>query len=123
MEKKMTQKEFYTGIVANEAVEQMYRDYAEAAIAKIEAANEKAKAKRAEKSKERKAEDVELMATVAAILGDEPKTAGMVKAELESELSVQKFSTILRAMVADGVAAVTDVKVSGKGTQRGYTKA
>ena len=123
MEKKMTQKEFYTGIVTNEAVDQMYRDYAEAAIAKIEAANEKAKAKRAEKVKERKVEDVELMATVVAILGDEPKTAGMVKAELESELSVQKFSTILRAMVADGVAAVTDVKVSGKGTQRGYTKA
>ena len=123
MEKKMTQKEFYTGIVTNEAVDQMYRDYAEAAITKIEAANEKAKAKRVEKAKERKAEDVELMATVAAILGDEPKTAGMVKAELESELSVQKFSTILRAMVADGVAAVTDVKVSGKGTQRGYTKA
>ncbi len=123
MEKKMTQKEFYTGIVTNEAVDQMYRDYAEAAIAKIEAANEKAKAKRAEKSKERKAEDVELMATVATILGDEPKTAGMVKAELESELSVQKFSRILNTMVADEVAAVTDVKISGKGTQKGYTKA
>lgn len=123
MEKKMTQKEFYTGIVTNEAVDQMYRDYAEAAIARIEAANEKAKAKRAEKVKERKAEDVELMAIVAGVLGDEPKTAGMVKAELESELSVQKFSTILRAMVADGVATVTDVKVSGKGTQKGYSKA
>jgi len=123
MEKKMTQKEFYTAIMAVEGLDATLVEYAEAAIAKIEAANEKAKAKRAEKTKERKAEDVELMTTVAAILGDEPKTAGMVKAELESELSVQKFSTILRAMVADGVAAVTDVKVSGKGTQKGYTKA
>ena len=123
MEKKMTQKEFYTAVAATEGLDATLVEYAEAAIAKIEAANEKAKAKRAEKAKERKAEDVELMVTVAAILGDEPKTAGMVKAELESELSVQKFSTILRAMVADGVAAVTDVKVSGKGTQRGYTKA
>ena len=123
MEKKMTQKEFYTAVMAVEGLDATLVEYAEAAIAKIEAANEKAKAKRAEKTKERKAEDVELMATVAAILGDEPKTAGMVKAELESELSVQKFSNILRTMVADGVAAVTDVKVSGKGTQRGYTKA
>lgn len=123
MEKKMTQKEFYTAVMATEGLDATLVEYAEAAIARIEAANEKAKAKRAEKTKERKAEDVELMAIVAAVLCDTPKTAGMVKAELESELSVQKFSTILRTMVADGVAAVTDVKVSGKGTQKGYTKA
>lgn len=123
MEKKMTQKEFYTAIAGIEGLDAALVEYAEAAITKIEAANEKAKAKRAEKAQERKAEDVELMATVVAILGDEPKTAGMVKAELESELSVQKFSNILRAMVADGVATVTDVKVSGKGTQKGYSKA
>lgn len=123
MEKKMTQKEFYTAIagldIASELVE-----YAEAAIAKIEAANEKAKAKRAEKSKERKAEDVELMATVEGMLGAEPKTAGMVRAEFgETELKVQKFTAILRALVAEGRAVGVDVKVSGKGTQKGYTKA
>lgn len=125
-EKKMTQKDFYAGIAANEAVDQMYRDYAEAQIVKIDERNEKAKAKRAEKVKERKAEDVELMAAIAEVLDgrEAPMTAGMIREALgNDELKVQKVSALMRAMVADGAATVTDVKVQGKGVQKAYTLA
>lgn len=125
MEKKMTQKEFYTAIAALEIDADLVA-YATEAIAKIDAANEKAKAKRAEKVKERKAEDIELMDAIAEIMNgvEEPMTASAVKEALAvEELKVQKVSALLRAMVADGKATATDVKVQGKGTAKGYTLA
>lgn len=126
MEKKMTQKEFYTAIAGIEGLDAALIEYAEAAITKIDAANEKAKAKRAEKVKERKAEDIELMAAIAEVMDgrEEPMTASAVKEALgNEELKVQKVSALLRAMVADGKATATDVKVQGKGTAKGYTLA
>ena len=51
-EKKMTQKDFYAAIAAIEGLDADLVAYAEAAIEKIDARNEKAKAKRAEKVKE-----------------------------------------------------------------------
>lgn len=122
---KMTQKEFYTAIAALE-IDATLVDYANAQIAKIDAANEKAKAKRAEKVKERKAEDIAIMDAIAEVMDGaaEPMTASMVRVALgNEELKVQKVSALLRAMVADGKATATEVKVSGKGVQKAYTLA
>lgn len=58
---------------------------------------------------------------VDEILGDEPKTASDVAGILE--VSPQKASALLRAGVKDGRVKSEDVKVKGKGTQKGYTKA
>ena len=125
-EKKMTQKDFYAGIVAIEGLDAELVAYAEAQIVKINERNEKAKAKRAEKAKERKAEDVELMAAIAEVLDgrEAPMTAGMIREALgNDELKVQKIFPLMRAMVADGKVNVTDVKVQGKGVQKAYTLA
>ena len=53
------------------------------------------------------------------ILTEEPKTATDVAAVLE--VSVQKASGLLRRLVEDGKAVKVDVKIKGKGTQKGYT--
>lgn len=50
---------------------------------------------------------------------DEPKTATDVAAVLE--VSVQKASGLLRRLVEEGKAVKVDVKIKGKGTQKGYT--
>ena len=104
-EKKMTQKDFYTAIAAIEGLDADLVAYAEAAIEKIDARNEKAKAKRAEKVKEVKEEDVALMAAITEVLdGAEAMTAKAIWEALGNEdVKVQKVSAILRKM--DNVVA------------------
>ena len=106
MEKKMTQKEFYTAVAATEGLDATLVEYAEAAIAKIDAANEKAKAKRAEKVKEVKEEDVALMAAITEVLDgrEAPMTAKAIWEALgNADVKVQKVSAVLRKM--DNVVA------------------
>lgn len=105
MEKKMTQKEFYAAVAATEGLDATLVEYAETAIAKIEAANEKAKAKRAEKVKEVKEEDVALMAAITEVLdGAEAMTAKAIWEALgNADVKVQKVSAVLRKM--DNVVA------------------
>ena len=55
------------------------------------------------------------------LLSDEPLLASVAAEYLG--VSVQKASALLRGMVADGIADVRDVKVLGKGIQKGYTLA
>ena len=52
---------------------------------------------------------------------NEPKTASDVATELG--VTPQKASALLRQVVAEGKATVTDVKVPKKGAQKGYTLA
>jgi hypothetical protein len=104
-EKKMTQKDFYTAIAAIEGLDAELVAYAEAQIVKIDERNEKAKAKRAEKVKEVKEEDVALMAAITEVLdGAEAMTAKAIWEALGNEdVKVQKVSAILRKM--DNVVA------------------
>lgn len=104
-EKKMTQKDFYAAIAAIEGLDADLVAYAEAQIVKIDERNEKAKAKRAEKVKEVKEEDVALMAAITEVLdGAEAMTAKAIWEALGNEdVKVQKVSAILRKM--DNVVA------------------
>ncbi len=58
---------------------------------------------------------------VNEILGAEPITATMVGEAIG--VSTQKASGLLRRAVKEGSANVEDVKIKGKGVQKGYTKA
>lgn len=104
-EKKMTQKDFYAAIAAIEGLDADLVAYAEAQIVKIDERNEKAKAKRAEKVKEVKEEDVALMAAITEVLdGAEAMTAKAIWEALGNEdVKVQKVSAMLRKM--DNVVA------------------
>lgn len=112
---KMTKREFYTAIMKGEIDEQV-KLFASNELEKMDAANEKRRNSLSKKAKENeplldKIED--------EILTEEPKTATDVAAILE--VSVQKASGLLRRLVEDGKAAKVDVKIKGKGTQKGYT--
>ena len=63
-----------------------------------------------------------LAETVAENLNDyEPKTAAEIYAlGIEGVTSVNKASSLLRLLVANGRASVQDVTVKGKGVQKGY---
>ena len=112
---KMTKREFYTAIMKGEIDEQV-KLFASDELEKMDAVNEK---RRNTLSKKAKENEPLLNKIEREILTEEPKTATDVAAILE--VSVQKASGLLRRLVEDGKAAKVDVKIKGKGTQKGYT--
>lgn len=112
----MTKRELFVAMTEGTVVTAEMAEFAAKEIEKIDKADIKRREKAAEKNKEREA----LKEEILGVLGDEPKTATMVGEEFE--ISTQKASALLRALVADGKATQVEVKISGKGKQKGYTK-
>ena len=111
----MTQREFFENVHEGNTVTAEMEEYAIAALAKLDKANDARQSKKAQ-------ENAPLLARIETdILTTEPTVAANVAAILGT--STQKASALLRALVAEGRAQVQDVKVTGKGTQKGYFKA
>lgn len=112
---KMTKREFYTAIMNGE-IDERAKLFASEELEKMDAANEKRRNTLSKKAQE----NLPLLQKITdEILTDEPKTATDVAAVLE--VSVQKASGLLRRLVEEGKAVKVDVKIKGKGTQKGYT--
>ena len=119
MTKRMAMQAVVDGNVTAEV-----KEFFTAEIEKMDAAN----AERREKNAEKSAKNMEAVKAVAAVLTDEAKTASMRVEELEDvikredgkTLNVQYMSGIARKAVEAGLAAQVDVKVKGKGVQKGY---
>lgn len=112
----MTKREFLTAVAALDNAE--LAQFAVDEIAKMDAANVKRQAKNAEKA----AEKMDEVRAIVTLLTDTPKTASDVAAAVDG-MKVQKASALLRKAVAAGLAVSHDIKVKGKGTQKGYTVA
>lgn len=111
----MTNREFLTAVSACENCSEEVREYAKAAIAKMDATNEARKNKPSKKA----TENAPIMEQIVnEILTSEAQTASAI-AETAG-ISVQKASALLRQLVADGKATVTEVKIPKKGPQKAY---
>ena len=117
MANEYTKRDFLKAVAAG-AVTEKEQDYAKAALEKLEAVNEK---RRNTPTKAAKA-NAELVPGLVAVLTDVPKTAPAIAAELGT-MTHQKATAVAKLAVEQGLAIVTDVKVAGKGTQKGYAKA
>lgn len=106
----MTNREFFNAVISNEITEEVIA-HATSSLEKLDARN----AARKEKPSKKSLENEPIKARISEVLTDEPKTASEIASELE--LSVQKVSALLRQMDV----TVVDVKVKGKGTQKGYS--
>ena len=106
----MTNREFYTAIV-NGTINEKVIAHASDAIVKLDEKN----AKRASKPSKAQIANKPIVEAIARVLTDEPMLASKI-AEL-CEISTQKASALVKKV--DGVQSV-DVKVKGKGTQKGY---
>ena len=114
----MTKREFLEAIVDAETLEVELRKFAAEELEKMDKALEKRKAKQSAKA----LANAPLIEQIKEnLLSDEPLLASVAGEYLG--VSVQKASALLRGMVADGIADVKDVKVLGKGIQKGYTLA
>jgi Fic family protein len=112
----MTNREFYTNI-ANGTITEAEKEFALAAIAKMDETNEKRKNK---PSKTAEA-NAPIIASLTEALTSDPQTAADLAAVVG--ISTQKASSLLRQIVASGVAVSVDIKVPKKGTCKGYSLA
>ena len=108
----MTNREFFENVIATSEDEEMIAK-AKALIEALDRRN----AKRAERPSKTAIANEPIKAEIAKVLTDEPTTASEIAAKVE--ISVQKASALLRQMDVK----VTDVKVKGKGKQKGYSLA
>ena len=106
----MTNREFYTAIVNGTLTEDVIAK-AHEEIEKLDARN----AKRANTLSKTQKENAPLIEKIASLLTSEPKLASELAKEME--ISTQKASALVKKV--EGVS-VCDVKVKGKGTQKGY---
>ena len=111
----MTQREFYTAVINNqmdgtEITDEMVT-FAKEAIAKLDERN----AKRASKPSKTQIANEPIIKAITEVLTSEPMLASKI-AEL-CEISTQKASALVKKV--EGVQSV-NVKVKGKGTQKGY---
>lgn len=113
----MTKRDFLkmviTGTVTEEGI-----DKAKELLAAMDSANAK---RREQPSKTAKENAPLIEKIITEILGKEPMTATQVGEILG--VSTQKASALCRAAVKTKKVAQVDVKVKGKGTQKGYTLA
>jgi Fic family protein len=110
----MTNREFYTAIANAENIPAELVEFATNAIAKIDETNEKRKNKPSKTA----LENAPILEALTVALTSEPQTAAVLGAAVG--ISTQKASALLRQLVTSKVAASTDVKVPGKGTNKAY---
>ena len=117
----MTKRELYNAILAGEITDEVLAGI-QAELDKLDHTNEVRAAKAAEKRVEKEAEKAPIREAVLAVITDEPKTASDLIAEAGVEIKPQAIPALLKGLVEAGTVAKVDVKVKGKGTQRGYIR-
>lgn len=118
----MTNREFYTAVIeANINAE--LNEYAQSEIDKLDATNAKRREKAAEKAVEKAAEKAPIREALFNAVTEEPQTASDLIAATGLDLKPQSIPSLLKPFVEDGSVLKVDVKVKGKGTQRGYVRA
>ena len=110
----MTRREFLEVVKSGEINDEVVAKAGEM-LEKLDAENEKRRNRVSKKA----LENEPIKERIVEVLGDEPKTATEIGAEVE--ISTQKASALLRQLVEAGKANKVDVKVKGKGTQKGST--
>jgi len=109
----MTKREFLN-VVAESNMADEIKEYAKAQLEKMDYANEKRRNKLSKKA----LENLPIIEEIEKMLTSEPQTATVIGEHVG--ISTQKASSLLRKVVASGFAEKVDVKVKGKGTQKGY---
>lgn len=109
----MTKREFLN-VVAESNMADEIKEYAKAQLEKMDYANEKRRNKLSKKA----LENLPIIEEIEKMLTSEPQTATVIGEHIG--ISPQKASSLLRKIVAEGKAVKIDVKIKGKGTQKGY---
>lgn len=108
-----TKREMLNVIAAGQMNEEVM-EWAKAQIEKLDHANELRRNKQSKKA----LENAPIKESIVKVLTDEPQTATMIGEVVG--ISTQKASALLRQLVEAGEVTKVEVKIKGKGTQKGY---
>ena len=106
----MTNREFFNAVIANEITDEVIA-HATESLEKLDVRN----AKRAERQTKTQIANEPIIKAIADLLTSEPMRASEIAEACG--ISTQKASALVKKI--EGVQSV-DVKVKGKGTQKGY---
>ena len=106
----MTNREFFNAVIANEITDEVIA-HATESLEKLDVRN----AKRAERQTKTQIANEPIIKAIADLLTSEPMRASEIAEACG--ISTQKASALVKKV--EGVQSV-DVKVKGKGTQKGY---
>ena len=115
----MTQREFLESI-ANGTMNDEMVAFATERLTAMDGANEKRRGINSAKRAEKEAEKAPIREAIMAVITSEPKTATTLIAEAGVEIKPQAIPSLLKDAIEAGTVVKVDVKVKGKGTQRGY---
>lgn len=115
----MTQREFLENVAQGVMNDEMVA-YATERITALDVANEKRREVTSAKRAEKEAEKAPVREAIMAVITSEPKTATTLIAEAGVEIKPQAIPSLLKDAIEAGTVVKVDVKVKGKGTQRGY---
>ena len=119
----MKQREFLEAVAAgliNEEINEEIMAYAVERLEALDAANEKKRENAAKKRAVAEAEKAPIRAAILAAVTAEPKTASTLIEEAKVEVKPQAIPSLLKGAIEAGTVVKVDVKIKGKGTQRGY---
>lgn len=111
----MTNRDFFNAVITANVNDELTA-FAKAEIAKLDARNDK---RRNTLTKEQKENEV-IKESILGVLNGVTTAAEVGKT---LEISTQKASALLGQLAFDEKVIVTEVKIKGKGTVRGYRKA
>lgn len=106
----MTNREFFNAVISAEITDEVIA-HAKESLEKLDIRN----AKRAERPSKTQKANEPIIKAIADLLTNEPMLASEIAEKCE--ISTQKASALVKKV--EGVS-VCDVKVKGKGTQKGY---
>lgn len=122
----MTTRELYNQIINGTEITEEMRSHCADALEKLDAQGAARRAKQAEKAAEKQAAKAPIRDALFEVMGDEntPKTASMLieDAGLTESVKPASVPSLMRPLVECGMVGKVDVKIPGKGTQRGYVK-
>ena len=118
----MTNREFYNAIITGTEISDELRNTAIELLAKLDHTNEVRKVRAAEKAAEKQTMKAPVRNALFGALSAEPMTATMLVKAVKPDFDVKPASipSLMRPFVDSGAVVKVDVKVPGKGTQRGY---
>ena len=122
----MTTRELYNQIINGTEITEEMRSHCAEALEKLDAQGAARRAKQAEKAAEKQTAKAPIRDALFEVMGDEttPKTASMLieDAGLTETVKPASVPSLMRPLVECGMVGKVDVKIPGKGTQRGYVK-
>ena len=122
----MTTRELYNQIINGTEITEEMRSHAVEALEKMDSQAEKRRIASAEKAAAKQAEKAPIRDALFEVMGDaeNPMTASMlIEAAGLEDVKPASVPSLLRPLVETGMVAKVDVKITGKGTQRGYVRA